>query len=69
MAQSIKACPLCQGNCFLETHDGNQKTYSIVCTVCGNETDLKSSKAAAIRLHNQTTILSFKNLFTGAPDA
>lgn len=65
----INVCPICGASCVLEIIETHKKMYSVRCLNCGNETDLETTKAKAIKSHNNTRILSYKDLLKGAPDA
>ena len=72
MEHLVKPCSICNGECEIKTHydSGNSgKKYTVLCNECGNESDLKRSKVAVIKLHNQTNFKPLKSFNVGAPDA
>lgn len=54
MEKPIKPCVLCQGECNVITVYEPRKKYGVVCSHCGNESELKSTPNAAITIHNKT---------------
>lgn len=54
MEKPIKPCVLCQGECTVKTVYEPRKKHGVVCNHCGNESDLKSTRNAAINAHNKT---------------
>ncbi|MBC3901445.1 hypothetical protein GH811_17735 [Acetobacterium malicum] len=62
MEKAIKPCSICNGLCDVKTVFEPQKKYCVTCTVCGNETDPKPTRNAAINCHNKTSFKSIKTL-------
>ena len=54
MEKPIKLCPICQGECRLVELDEPVKKYGVVCNSCGNESERKRTRNAAINAHNKT---------------
>lgn len=54
MEKPIKPCLICQGDCLIVELDQSGKKYGVVCSSCGNESELKSTRTAAINAHNKT---------------
>ena len=54
MEKPIKACVICQGECRVVEADEPGKKYGVVCSSCGNESEVKSTRNAAINAHNKT---------------
>ena len=69
MEHLVKPCSICNGACEIVIHYDNGKKYTVLCSECGNESDLKRSKVAVIKLHNQTSVKPIKSFNVGAPDA
>ncbi|MGD9475361.1 MAG: hypothetical protein AB7V37_10240 [Eubacteriaceae bacterium] len=65
--ETIKGCGICGGLC--EIRSLGKKKYYVCCSDCGNESDLKNSRAAAVAAHNRVSFTAVRSLFTGAPDA
>ena len=54
MEKPIKPCELCQGDCIVKTVYEPGKKYGVVCNSCGNESEAKTTRNAAINTHNKT---------------
>lgn len=54
MEKTIKPCEICQGNCLVKTVYEPGKKYGVVCDSCGNESEVKRTRSAAINAHNKT---------------
>lgn len=54
MEKPIKPCEICQGDCLVNTVYEPGKKYGVVCQSCGNESEVKSTRNAAINVHNKT---------------
>ena len=54
MEKPIKPCEICQGECLVVELDQPGKKYRVVCSSCGNESELKRTRNAAINAHNKT---------------
>ncbi|TYC86362.1 hypothetical protein FXB42_06640 [Acetobacterium wieringae] len=55
MEKPIKPCEICQGDCIVKTVYEPGKKYGVACQHCGNESELKSTRSAAINAHNKTS--------------
>jgi len=62
MEKAIKPCSICKGVCVPATVFEPQKKYIVSCTICGNETDPKPTRSAAINCHNKTNFNVIKSL-------
>jgi|GEM_PF-2206933 len=54
MENTIKPCEICQGDCLVKTVYEPGKKYGVVCDSCGNESEVKRTRSAAINAHNKT---------------
>ena len=54
MEKPIKPCVICWGECLVVEQDEPGKKYGVVCNSCGNESELKRTRNAAINAHNKT---------------
>lgn len=63
MEKVLKKCELCKGMCIVGTVFEPGKKYRAVCTNCGNESGIKTTRAAAINVHNKTSYRIHKTLF------
>lgn len=67
--EAIKQCGICGGSCAIKSVGDRKKQYHVCCSDCGNESDQKSSRAAAVAAHNRVNFTPVQSFFTGAPDA
>ena len=54
MEKPIKPCEICQGDCQIKVVYEPGKKYGVACNSCGNESEVKSTRSAAINAHNKT---------------
>ena len=54
MEKPIKPCEICQGERLVVELDQPGKKYRVVCSSCGNESERKRTRNAAINTHNKT---------------
>jgi hypothetical protein len=65
--ETIKQCGICGGACAIKSV--GKKKYYVCCGDCGNESEEKNSRAAAVAAHNRVNFRPVQSFFTGAPDA
>ncbi|WKY44039.1 hypothetical protein Q5O14_15640 [Eubacteriaceae bacterium ES2] len=67
--ETIKQCGICGGSCHVKSLVAGKKQYYVSCEDCGNESEQKNSRAAAVAAHNRVSYTAVRSLFAGAPDA
>lgn len=63
MEKVLKECELCKGRCVVGRVFEPGKKYRVMCTNCGNESEIKTTRSAAINAHNKTSYRIHKTLF------